>query len=130
MRRREIGAILVAVLPDQVDVVDADDLVAVDVDDLLVEQVALQQEIALVLGQGRRAGGLAELHGAAGSELELGDGNQRRAVAAFGRGQTEDDAVDVGGIDRGSDGELADVAEGAPWASTTAEPMRAETLVL
>ncbi len=42
----------------------------------------------------------------------------------------EDDAVDVGGIDRRSYGKLADMAKVLPWASTTAEPMRAETLVL
>jgi hypothetical protein len=46
---RESGAILFAVLPDEVDVVDADNLVAVHVDDLLVEQVALEQEIAFIL---------------------------------------------------------------------------------
>ena len=45
-------------LPDEVDVVDAHDLVPVDVDDLLVEQVALEQEVLVGAGQqaGRRAG--------------------------------------------------------------------------
>ena len=38
-------------LPDQIDVVDADDLVAVDVDDLLVEQVALEQEDSSSFGR-------------------------------------------------------------------------------
>ena len=106
-------AFSLAVLPDQVYVVDADDLVAVDVDDLLVEQVAFEQEIAVIVGQRRGMGGFAELHGAAGGELEIGDRDQGGAVAAFGRGQLEDDAVDVGGVDRGRDGKLADMAEGA-----------------
>ena len=95
-----LTAAFVAVLPDEVYVVDADDLVAVDVDDLLVEQVALEQQIALVVGQGRGMGGLAELHGAGGGELEVGDRDERGAVAAFGRGELEDDAVNVSGIDR------------------------------
>ena len=101
MRRESAGirGLRLAVLPDEIDVVDADDLVAVDVDDLLVEQVAFEQEIAVVVGQRGGAGGLAELHGAAGGELELGDRDEGVAVAAFGRGQLEDDAVDVGSVD-------------------------------
>ena len=86
---------------------------AVDVDDLLVEQIAFEQEIALVVGERRGTGGFAELHGAAGSELELGDRDQGVAVAAFGRGQLEDDTVDVSGIDGGGDSKLAHMAEGA-----------------
>ena len=83
----EIGLPVFAVLPDDVYVVDANDLVAMDVDDLLVEQVALEQEIALVFRQRRGTGGFAELHGAAGSELEMGNRDERVAVAAFGRGR-------------------------------------------
>ena len=47
-----VGVVGLAVLPDEVDVVDADDLVAVDVDDLLVEQIAFEEEIAVIVGKG------------------------------------------------------------------------------
>ena len=43
-------AFWLAVLPDEIHVVDANDLVAIDVDDLLVEQIAFEQEIAIVVG--------------------------------------------------------------------------------
>jgi hypothetical protein len=66
-------AVFLAVLPDQVYVVDADDLVAMDVDDLLVEQIALEQEIALIVWQGCGFGGFAKLQGAGGGEVEMGD---------------------------------------------------------
>src|SRR5262249_14215818 len=61
---RESGSSLFTVLPDEVYVVDADDFMAVDVDDLLIEQVTLEEEISFILGQGGRVGGVAELHGA------------------------------------------------------------------
>lgn len=85
---------------------------AIDIDDLLVEQIALKQEIAVIVRQSDGAGRIAQLHAPVGSELELGDRDQGVAVAAFGRGQFEDDAVDVSGIDRGCDGKLAHVAKG------------------
>jgi len=108
-----LRAVFLAVLPDQVYVVDADDLVAMDVDDLLVEQIALEQEIALIVGQGRGFGGLAKLEGAGGGEVEMRDRDQRVAVAAFGRDQLDDDAVNVSSIDRRRYGKLAHMAEGA-----------------
>src|SRR5258708_40076114 len=73
------SAVFLVVFPHQVYIVDADDLVAMDVDDLLVEQVALEQEIALIVGQGRGIGGLAELQVAGGGQVEMGDRDQRVA---------------------------------------------------
>jgi hypothetical protein len=80
----EIEAAVFAVLPDHVYVVDANDLVAMDVDNLLVEQVPLEQEITLAFRQRGRTGGAAELQGAAGCELEMGYRDEGVAVASFG----------------------------------------------
>jgi hypothetical protein len=91
-------AAFVAVLPDQVYIVDADDLVAMDIDNLLVEQVALEQQIAIVLRQGLGMGSVAELQAAAGGELEVGDRDERGAGAAFGRGELENQTVNVSSI--------------------------------
>ncbi len=60
----EGGGVVGRGFPDEVDVVDADDLVAVDVDDLLVEEVALEEERGLVALEGGEAGALAELDSA------------------------------------------------------------------
>jgi hypothetical protein len=84
-----------------------------DVDDLLVEQVTLEEEIAFIVREGRGIGGIAKLHGAPAGKLEMGNRNQRVSVAAFGRGQLDDDAVDMSGVDQRGDGKLPHMAEGA-----------------
>jgi hypothetical protein len=105
-------AALVAVLPDQIYVVDTDYLVAIDVDDLLVEEVALQQEVAIVLGQGLGMGRIPKLQTAAGGEQEVGDRDEGGAGSAFGRGELENQAMDVSGVDQRRDGKLANLTEG------------------
>src|SRR5258708_23923639 len=92
------SAVFLVVFPHQVYVVDADDLVAMDVDDLLVEQVALEQKEALVVGLGGGIGGLTKLHGAGRGELELGDRDQRGAVRAVGPAPRDDDSGALGGV--------------------------------
>ena len=42
----------------------------------------------------------------------MSDWHEGGAFAAFRQGAFEDNAVDVGGVDGGSDGNLADVTEG------------------
>ena len=44
-----VGAVE-AGLPDEIDVVDADDAVTIDVDDLLVHQVAVDEEVGFIIG--------------------------------------------------------------------------------
>ena len=70
---------------------------AVHIDDLLIEQIALEEEKALIFGQWSGLRGLAELHSAiAWTELrDLGDQNQGRLVVTLGGGQLEDDAVNM-----------------------------------
>jgi hypothetical protein len=111
--RIAFATVLFAVLPNEVDVVDTNDFVSVDIDDLLVEEISFQQKIALIFGQRGGAGGFAELHGARRRELELGDRNQSRTIATFGRGQPEDDTVNMSGIDGGGDGQLPYVTDSA-----------------
>jgi hypothetical protein len=106
-------SVLLAVLPDEIDVVDANDLVTVNIDDLLVEEVALEKEKAVIVRQGNSLGGTTELDCSAGSELEMSNRNEVVTIAAFGEGELENDAVNVGAIDGGSDSQLADMADGS-----------------
>ncbi len=50
--------------PLQIDIVDADDLAAVNVDDLAVDQVLLQVEIVALIFEGHHGAGRAQLEGA------------------------------------------------------------------
>ncbi len=109
----EVGRALFTVLPYQIYVVDADDLVAMDVNDLLVEQVAFEEEVAVVFRERRGTSCFAELHGAAGRELKMGDRDESVAVSTFGRSLLDDNSVNVGRVDRGRYGKLTHVAEGA-----------------
>ena len=95
----------------EIDVIDADDLVAMHVDDLLVEDIALEQKVGLVGGQKRRVGRGAELHLTRIINLKLCDGNEGERIAAPGRGSLQDDAVDMRGIDRGGDRDFMHLAE-------------------
>src|SRR5258708_19978640 len=73
------SAVFLVVFPHQVYIVDADDLVAMDVDDLLVEQVALEQEEALIVGERGGIGGLAGPHAPGGAQDVITACDQREA---------------------------------------------------
>ncbi len=85
---------------------------AVDVDDLLVEEVAFEQEVGFIFRGCAGRGVDVQLH-AVGSQLEIFDGDfvgfgvETRSV------EFEDEPVDVGGVCRRGDGELAHAPEDA-----------------
>ncbi len=79
---------------------------AVDVDDLLVEEVTLEQEVGLALGWGAGRCVVVELH-PGGGELEIFDSDLVGLSVGICTAEFEDEPVNVGGVCRRRDGELA-----------------------
>ena len=94
---------MVAEVLVEVDVVDADDLAAVNVDDLLVEEIALQQQQALGAGESGPVGGPGAGLDDAVDGLDLGE----REQAVFAGAQADDQGGESDGVVLGSQRDLA-----------------------
>ena len=84
---------------------------SVDVDDLLVEQIAFEQQVGV--GFGHRYGGLTgkELELAVFVSLQSSQENEEGLVFAAVGGKAQNESFDVARVEGGPHGELGDLAE-------------------
>jgi hypothetical protein len=99
----EVVAGVVAGGPAEVDVVDADDFAAVDVDDLAVEEVLAEEDEVFVALEGSEGGIGAELEGAGRGPADVVGGDDFRTAAGF-----DDETGDAAGFRAGFDGDVAE----------------------
>ncbi len=95
--------------PLQVDVIDANHLAAVNVDDLAIQKVLPQKNEVVFPAQRFRRGFGAQLEGSAGCLQHLGSGNQLQSIARL-----EDEAGDFARVRAGSNRQIADAAAQTP----------------
>src|SRR5215472_8695517 len=91
--------------PLEFDVVNADDLAALDVDDLAVYEVLLQVEVVAIFLERLRRVGRAKLERARGGLHDLLRGDDVESAARF-----EDEAGDLARVGAGGDGDVLDAA--------------------